>query len=397
MLQLITRNIINSQAKNWVYAGRNIVFFRPAILIIIICTSLLFGCNNKTNKIKKLSPNSQITYELDTLSDFSVEYIDFYYDKINEKEYFLYLNSTISSIYVYNYRSSNLLTTIPIPNDITGWTIQNLDSIFLIQYITNKVFLINFFGKIIKEWDLTPQLLRDNDCETMVTNNVRLFFQNNFLFIRTVAFEPPPDYYSFPIISVFRLYNDSLILTNKSITFPRLYKEKEYLAFYPSFAISPLNDVIVSYNNDDFIYLFKNPFFTFKNKFLAKSNFISSFKEFDFENWSNSKINREYQITNPFFSTILYNKYLNVYYRISIHYQSVLNEDSSRNTFWDRSWSVIVLDSMLKVKYEVFFPQKMYKFSDLCVSPDGLLVSNNHELNVSFNPNYLSFSVFKLK
>ncbi len=66
-------------------------------------------------------------------------------------------------------------------------------------------------------------------------------------------------------------------------------------------------------------------------------------------------------------------------------------------SYFDREWSLMVLDKYLTVLDEIIFPAKVYNFQEICVTKDGLLISQNNENNPDFNPSVLSYKLIKFK
>lgn len=361
------------------------------LFMIWSCFILLIQCKNK-DVIETLTDNLIYKYiELDSVSDYKILFIEYFFDDKSNSEILFNLNTLNNRIDLYNFVDGSVISTFSIPNHITGFHVINLDSIICVQYMTNKLFLINSKGEIKNTWDLTNVLNQKGGFGTMCTMISRISYLNGLLFIKINAIESIPRYFEKPFVGVFKLGSDSLELVDIYIHNLKKYLNGLSSSFWPPFVIDDIGKIIVSFDYDHSLFKYLAPDFNSFIELPAKSNYINTSFTYDIQDFDQKSSSEITDIQNPSYATILYNRYLNEYYRIALHSQKYMNSDSTYNTFFDKSWSVLVLDSNFNLKKEIFIPEKKYLFTEFFISRDGFYISSNHELNPMFNPNRLSF------
>lgn len=365
-------------------------FYKYFIIILV-----LISCNSK-NKIQNIDDLNvtKKTFIIDSNTNYSFLTLD-YYISGDGREYFFNLDSKNSSLVIYDYVTSKKIKKINIPSNIMGFLVHSLDSIFLLAYMDNILLLIDSSGTTKNRWDLNTLIHDSIKYEAWANNFMRLFYINNKLYIYTLPVVKLKEVVKFPLLSIFSLKCDTLTLEKKLLNFTKKYHDFNYMTYYPFITLNNDNDIIISYEIEDSIYVITNEFLEYK--YYSKSNFIDSFKVFNQSKWYNKKYNNSYHIEAPTYGQVIYDKYRNIYYRIVKHGQDEVNKDGSKNDYFDRSWSIIVLDSNFKIIKEIYMQPKNYRFTDLVLTRDGLLISDNHENNPKFNPNLLSFIVLNIE
>lgn len=100
---------------------------------------------------------------------------------------------------------------------------------------------------------------------------------------------------------------------------------------------------------------------------------------------------QRYQLNNFFYRSIIYDQYRQLFYRICDHPIDNVDLDESLLLQNRPSQSIIVLDKNLEIVKEIELPRNKYKADNNFVSPEGLFISENSELNPSLNENIWNF------
>jgi len=335
-----------------------------------------------------------IRFKIDSNTDYSVLFLDYY--QINNEAFLLNLNRRNNSIQVFDYKSRTLLKTINLKNKIQGFYVHNLDSIFCLGQYDNVLTLTDTSGKVKNEWQLDPLLTEINHYEAFILNSHRMFYIDSKIFLTIGANLKFPAVYNTPTKAVFELNKDSVKLLRKIVKFSsKNWGKEEYLSFYPTITIDKKKNIIISHDIEHDLHVISSN--GVERNHPCKSNYINEFLSFDLAKWTNRTYNNKFQIERPSYADIIFDKFRNIYYRIARHGIKEINPDGSRNDVFDMPWSIIVLDSNFVPFKEIFCPARKFRCTDLIVTKDGLLISNNHESNPNFNPNYLSFTILNVE
>jgi hypothetical protein len=154
------------------------------------------------------------------------------------------------------------------------------------------------------------------------------------------------------------------------------------------------------FGNDKWVYsfLFNNDLLVYdldgKQKIVAcKSKFAKS--SLDIPDGKNVN-----QSLWPRYTSLIYDKWQNVFYRIFLH-DTPITKETTREKICDlidnpEVFSVIVLDENLNVIGETEMPKNMYNPEMFFVNKSGLNFAF-HVLHPQFDPDYLKFGSFKVK
>jgi hypothetical protein len=128
----------------------------------------------------------------------------------------------------------------------------------------------------------------------------------------------------------------------------------------------------------------------------AKSNYLNhEFPVFDSKHTTDRSYNDKFDIESGFYENIFYDPYRRLYYRIVTHPQKYINSDSTVNEYFDKSWSIIILNENFNILNEIAMPAKVYDFANIFVAKNGLFISNNNNNNKNLDKNYFSYTLYK--
>ena len=183
----------------------------------------------------------------------------------------------------------------------------------------------------------------------------------------------------------------------KTAVFPKSMRDGNIrFGYYPSYSVVN-NMLLCSFSADHNLY-----FYTLDggiyNKQECKSKYLNNFPKCDISQAANREYNAKFQMEMPTYYTLLYDEYRQLIYRLCLHSQkSVDSKTAMVNDYFDREWSLMVINKDLDVLKEIKFPARVYLCQETCITKDGILISKNNENNPNFEPNVLSYKLIKFK
>jgi hypothetical protein len=162
---------------------------------------------------------SDINFNSDSTINNIPAYLDYYYD--GKDQYLFYLDKIGHNILMFNFDNNNLFKEIKISENIDGFCVHNLDSIFILLSYQNIVQLIDSSGAVEQNYDLNPEL-RDSIRYLCFTRNYRrMQFVQNKLYIELGASVPPRLYYQYPTLQCSKFKVVQLNCQVKNCIFPK--------------------------------------------------------------------------------------------------------------------------------------------------------------------------------
>ncbi len=368
------------------------------IVVFCLLTLALTSCNIfKSNPARvELIEKEKIVIPIGEDIEYRTNYFKLLTNEDNKE--LLYYLSNSKTITVFDLQNKNIAFEIPLKQGNDAIHIISKDSTLIIPFRTNNLLLIDSEGNTLQTWK-TNELFQDSivfehyniKAYTDNSNNLNIFLETNHS-LRL------PEYYLYPKIMYLKINKEGKVIDSKKFAkFPLSFYQKEYMAFDCIFELNSEGALFVNYQKENCIYEYnKNVEYertiNFQSKYI-KDGFIY-IKKVDSVGFDYNSIQ---QISHPFFRALYYDKYRNLYYLSAIHAQNYKNEDGTLNDYWDRCWSIIVFNSNFEIIDEIYMEPKKYRFSELAVSKDGLLISNNVESNPEFNPDLLQLTLFEVK
>lgn len=161
----------------------------------------------------------------------------------------------------------------------------------------------------------------------------------------------------------------------------------------PAYCLNNSDEVILSFPIDHNLYVYDNAYHR-KRIVPAKSKYIQSFEPFSGSLFEVTE-GENYSIQQPIYSSILFDEYQNVYYRVALHRAELLDEEENNIEFTHKAWSILIFDGNFEKLGEHFFEPKTLNFQNIVVGPQGLLVANYDNLEDTTNET-LNYSLFTL-
>lgn len=392
---------------------RNKVF-----ILTTLCMILFFACTKKkeifTIKKKYLT---FILPEETSLRPYYFQYID---DGLDD-EYLLMTSNIDTFISMYSFKDSNPINLIPLREKINSFYFHNKDTILV--DLDGNIICQNINGNIIDIISLDYAPLLRGDIKIIEVDYINSFSRPLFLYnnniVRSKIVSPYANFYTSGIkpdsnlsninldflygrsgIHLIPLHTDSLYynksynhyskryIDNRIGIIPNDYINKFGLITTALFTNYTFNKrkVITSlpYSHNIYIYdsIVANP-----KVYNCKSKYINRFSEVnkklslrtaanEIEKWLNQE---------PYYSTITYDKYNDVYYRAVIHRK----KDSKI-----RGASIQIIKSDFSSFKEVYINSNDYIANIIIPTKNGLLI----ERKAAFNNNFkIMFDLFNIK
>lgn len=387
--------------------------FKVSIFYFFIFTTAVGCSSNSKNEnydspqYKYVESHKLITVEekyvvLDTLTDPYKNHI-FLYDRFGDK--ILYLSSDLdNSLQKYNWDSGKIIDKKKIPKDgpegvgeINSFYVENKDSIYLLSSYSYKLSLVNSDYKVLKRYSLIPSL---------ETANIlgKGMFPIGKQACPIGKFEDKIILGGYPFMERFdeKFYTEG----KTSLLLDKYSGSIEYLTSVPSSYLERFKDgfkivsqniflsqtfnyekglMIISHRTEPFIEVIDLKSRTLKREYAGsdKAQYIPWIKK----NAGNQD-DFNFFVKNAYFSSIYYDKYRNVYYRLL----EIPNPDKV-DSFDNKSWTipfVIILDENFKKIGETSLPPK-FAMASIIITDKGIYINQYDE-----REDKLVFTLFKL-
>lgn len=381
---------------------RNIICY-IIIITLSACNSVVenINTNKEFHETYKLTLIDSISFPLDAESQPLNECMQIYHKPHSDSILFTFYNEYNNSIYLYNYHKPENYQIIHLekegPNGVypyaSGYHIKTLDSIYFYSMYVDKIFLLNRDGNIKETYDLLANVPSDIYRPTMRLGTGRpLYLINDKLYISGYIHGEfiREDSIKLPLSIIYDMKTKS---SNLKLGYPESYRRGNWGEVYYRELFWCYNDsikrFILSFPNDHNIYL------TDLNKTESKpggSKYADVIKSIDHS--SAFPMPKEKRILHYlesyFYSTIVYDKYRNVYYRFVKH--PWINPQIKRKP-WEKPLSIIIFDKNMNRIGETLVDFK-YRLSSnaFLVTEEGLLLREHND-----NEDEIKFGIFKLK
>jgi hypothetical protein len=281
---------------------------------------------------------------------------------------------------------------------------HNPDSIFILLNPTNEIFLIDYLGNLVNNWQVSAERNRGEDKYLYSFFNIApvVFIDKQLIVcqqsfdtgyetiksVRSKKFKSPTD------VSI-ELLDEKYEIFYQTGYFPSQYIEHYWFDVNMSRTINNAGQLVYSYGVSDSVFIYDKE--ELIKAISAKSQFVAGFKPFDGRMETNAHYVEQYTVEEPRYFQILYDQYFDCYYRIVLHSTELNNGDGTINTFADKPWSIIVLNNKFERQGEYIMKERLFDFTCIIPSPKGLLVSINHDLNPAKDPNKLKYVIFNFQ
>jgi len=325
----------------------------------------------------------------------------------NGGNFLAFLDFDLISINIYNIDSQIKVRSIDLKSEelkpfqsIVAFYIINPDTILLVNIRPPVIVFIDSEDKIVKkipagnEGEFTATIPWAGQ-KPLLSGN-KLFLGQMFSFMETKG----------------KLTGENIGSTKIAISIDLLsgLKTLYSLTYPPSLIGSDVSNMKVcrtlGYNNS-FIYcfsLFDSLYITNEEHVSFKSKKIETNHKFSFsrEHWkyiNDIQKGMRDELLHDDIKNIFYDKYRECYYLLIREGQTDIDQyapDFATRLQYGKCF-IIILDKNLKHLGEVYFPDNVYAFQMMFITPEGLYISSNHVRNPEYDEKYLRFECFTLR
>ncbi|NQT78074.1 MAG: DUF4221 family protein [Bacteroidetes bacterium] len=347
----------------------------------IFVLSIVFSCE-KTDPFKYFSiSNKEII-----INDSTINYISGYLFETNDSLYLLNQDLNTRNIFCYNLINNKVFQLFEENNKHSisksifyQIYIKTFDSIFVLSLEKNLVSLINNKAEIQKEYhipdSLTVAATPDFPLEVLNTN---IHVGNTSKTINVSDKKNRKKYYQLikPEIVIPVSQTDQSFIISQLGAFPEHYFESgnDYSDYFPTRCMNKEGGMIFSYDADHYIYVFDSDGMSYEkpceSKYIKTINHIPDNKTLDMA------YSRKFQLEEPKYERIYYDKYRNRYYRIVKHRSKV--ENGQMTDIENFTWSIIVLDENLDILGEQIFYFKNYNYQIFYPAKEGIYINKTN-------------------
>lgn len=369
------------------------------ILSCLILTSI--SCSEKSQikkyTLKKTEKKLSFVLDSDTKNELRVYSI---YKEKEGKEYFTFQNPNTNTILFYNLQKQNLEFKVNFPIDgnngigfANGYYIHNLDSIYVPNRDIKEISLVNKNGTLITKYsydkDVAPENLSIFSISASYQKQAEVIGRTMYLYSGPNRFNDHD-----PVSIKFNM--DSYDISALPFDYPEYPgSDNKLKKFGLETAFSRCFD------GKHFIY----SFYYDENIYIASIEH-DSIKKIPIKSKYFDKVILPGELTatpqdfceNPWYGNLLYDKYRNIYYRISYPKESIDKNirPGELLSYGRKNFSIIILDKNFNKIGETLFPDFTYNSRIMIILKDGLYISDSHYLNPKFSDDILSFQHFKL-
>lgn len=384
-------------------------------LLSLIVSILFTTCTNVELNTEKHGLNKDITHSnllilIDTI-DLQLNNRNNYagifkLEIIDSIEYLGILNKDYNTYTLYDLKSGISSKSICFkrvgPNGIGQSRfahVHNWDSIFVIRHHTNQFFMLDSTASIKQKWELnfteSDQLIHN----ISASFNFQLKFQNNQIYCENTSIFKvfTKDYWKTALGLRYDIKNQ--ILYNSSGFFPYVFKEGVNYGIwnYHGYQIlSNSNQQIYSFSLDNNLYIYNDTALIKKVSLPSPHVPVDAPKPYKTLTGYNSQDDWLYEIQRGSYRWMVYDEYQDIIYRLVVHAMEPYDTDGNKNKFWDKPFSIQIIDSTFNLIGEVNFPGKQYDFRNIIPSKHGLLISLCHNDNPILEEDKLKLARFEL-
>ncbi|TAE19805.1 MAG: DUF4221 domain-containing protein [Bacteroidetes bacterium] len=360
--------------------------FRILYFLMLIFTN--FACSSEDSKsindtfvfedIYTFKNKKNLSIELDSLT-YTGNSCSQYFEQ-DTASFFIFNNPKTNTIYIHEFKNFKYVRKIILPFDgsmgvgqMEGYYVHNFDSIFIPSTSHQTMYMVNIEGRILQKYKY--KLNNKNDVvQIMFSSYNKPSFIDNKLYCAT---PPQGNKDKSSTVQVLNLNNKEW---TSMIPLSQKYDEGFYGApnFYNTYkTVNYLKkNIYISFPVDNYIYEISAK--DKVNKYYAGSKYLKDVKPM---------AKRTFQVLfqdydrffrkSPSYSSIIYDKYRDIYYRIAqrgISNDLIDSKDNLKNGL--KPFSIIVLNNKFRKVGEITLPDYTYAWQCIIPVREGVLIKN---------------------
>lgn len=349
--------------------------------LFIIFLLLFLGCTKEDNNFK----NNFILVDSLSLTNEVLEHVpftSFHFKEIDGTKNLSFMEK--DNIVGYNFNTDSVIFRIPLQSldsmIIRDFLFHNIDSIFIceIHKRNNQMYvsLINDEGEVCNNWNITKNSLEFPDTyfyidakylHPMVLIKDRLYIQGSYRIKPGNKLK-----FSASIETIIDLSNDSILYFGD---LPQEYKNGEFFGNHQydySRTIDNKGQMAFSFPINSFLYIYDLDG-NFIKDINCKSTYIDKIEPMPEDKYFELNAKMDTYAYSPQYNEIVYDKYRDRYIRLVAHKLDKYNEDGSRNKWYNRRWSMIILDNNFERINEYLLPKNTYS-NHIIITNKGLML-----------------------
>lgn len=384
-------------------------------ILILLFFFLLFSCTDKHNSSNQdektnvdilpftLQIEDTLTILLDDKTPFNGA---FKIETVNNIEYLGILNRDYNDYRLYGLTSGNLEKHFKFKRsgpDGIGQArfvlVHNWDSIFVTRYHTNQLFLVDSSSNVNNKWELNNTIMNHSIFNISANFRFHMIFKGEKIYVQNISVSKvfSEQYWNSNLGLVYNLNNNKL--ANTSGSFPEIYKKSiNYGGWnYNGYRqLTRSNLEIYSFSLDNNLYIY-NDTALIKTVSLQSTHVpVDAPKPHKTLTGYNSQDDWMYEIQRGSYRWMAYDEHRDIIYRLVVHAMEPYDTDGNKNKFWDKPFSIQIIDSTFNLVGEVDFPGNQYDFRNIFPTKDGLLISLCHNDNPILEEDKLKLVRLKL-
>ena len=370
------------------------------VFLLPLC--LMSSCSENTSETQSYQSISyQETYRLVSLDTLEISINNYLaynalirHVRIKDKEYIYAMtrDAEKNNYFFYEYPTGTYAFSFDVPIDGPNGislakfppVVVNMDSIFIQSRISAKVSLVDSAGTVHRRWDLERLSSRQSINHTTTFNYFPMQKYRHYLFLRHIPTYHRTQlvFYQSPLEVILNFQADSVI--HSWGFFPKEIREKG--GIYGKYTkirriINRQGDGIYSYDCDPHLYTYdlqgNMSQYYLPSKYLAQSHPTPPSGMFE----SGYEKDFMYMMKNGSYYMIIEDPYRELYYRIIHHPSPPIGPKGQHRTFWDRPFSIQIIDKDFRLLGETLFPENRYNVQQYFVAQKGLYLGYTHDLN----------------
>lgn len=249
-------------------------------------------------------------------------------------------------------------------NRISGYYIHNWDSIFIITFFSNELFLINGQSEILHHIAI-PYQRKDSLLYNIIGYENFPFYKDGTIYTRQnfkshyYASDKEENliYYNTPIEVAINFSNGEIVETN--MLYPEFYRQGN---FYDD--LTPTRAINMEKAIRYFTFGFHDSIIVVQpngdiRRVFAPSAYLEQPPVYIGDSAANHAYTEGYRMRNSKSLALYFDPFQNLFYRVIKHGANEINEDGFKAVPGDEPMSIVVMDTSFRLIYEHVFPSKM--------------------------------------
>jgi len=384
----------------------NMMMMKIKLILFIAFLSLAFTLPTKNNSFIIVS---KIKLKVDSLTNYYSRRTEVVYD--NNEAYLYRLNRLNNSIDIYSLKTMNMVERTNVLNGGPNGVKDNLgtfkflskDSLLVTGKRSQEIVILNSKKNAIIRYNL------NNNSEIRISHSGTNFSpiihdKNKIIFSQSIFLSfNDENFYGKSILQELDLSNLKSEHLNAYLPDTYNINTKWPVDFYLSSQTFNGNtrEIIFAFANNHNLFVYSLEKQKIINEISCTSNYIKDIKPLKQNKGMGTREDRLLHYnTNPFYGHIVYDKYRDIYYRFTklpIESNTDVRYLKSSRATNNHPFSVMVLDSNLKILSELKIEGGKYLSKDFFIDKKGLWINYNNPNNSNFSETEIEFHCYKFK